>query len=293
MARGFLPVFLLYYFFLCASSGEATAVYPFLEFDFPGQEKMRPGDDYPSAGKGEVPAGSDLYTLRGQEDQPLAPRNEKKAPARPDWKGLGRDTLFFELYQPVVAGVFYLLPESVIGYTREQKKFSANKWWQHIKEPRADRDSFWLNFVAHPYWGAAFYMRARERGFNRLEAFGYSAFLSLVFEFQTESLFEPPSYNDMIATPVLGAFVGIFFFEPLREYVKSKARLAWYDHLTLGITDPLGAANSALERWLGINSDIRVYYRPGDSRQPARCFEETGRDCLRPPEIGFLYTTRW
>ncbi len=207
-----------------------------------------------------------------------------------DWKGMRRDTAFFLLYQPLIVGTFYLLPESVIGYTREQKKLSAHKWGDHILHPDWDRDAFWLNFIAHPYWGASFYIRARERGFSRLGGFAYAALLSAVFEFATESLFERPSYNDLIVTPLLGSFVGAVIFEPVRDYIRSKPRLAWYDHVVLGATDLLGTANKYMERLLGTESTIRVHYRPSaESRHDPR----GEMRFLRGQGFGLEYIVAW
>jgi hypothetical protein len=58
--------------------------------------------------------------------------------------------------------------------------------------------------------------------------------------------------------------LGALLFEPIRERILGKPELRWCDHLTLTVTDPLGAANSVLERSLGIQTDIRVqFFLPG------------------------------
>jgi hypothetical protein len=61
---------------------------------------------------------------------------------------------------------------------------------------------------------------------------------------------------------VAGALVGALVFEPIRARIKAKPELKWYDHLTLTLTDPLGAGNRVFERLLGIKTDIRVQLRP-------------------------------
>jgi hypothetical protein len=70
--------------------------------------------------------------------------------------------------------------------------------------------------------------------------------------------FERPSYQDLIVTPVGGILIGKFIFEPIRASIKSKTELAWFDHLLLILTDPLGAANGLVDRSLGIKSNVRV-----------------------------------
>jgi hypothetical protein len=176
----------------------------------------------------------------------------------PDWKGAGRDTVYLIGYQVVVAGALYLLPESVTNWTDEQKRATVNKWADNVQSATWDTDEPWLNYLAHPYWGATYYIRARERGFGEFGSFLYSAFLSALYEYGIEAFFEQPSYQDLIVTPVGGILVGKFVFEPIRASIKSKTELAWYDNLLLVLTDPLGAANRFVDRSLGIKSETRL-----------------------------------
>jgi hypothetical protein len=52
--------------------------------------------------------------------------------------------------------------------------------------------------------------------------------------------------------------LGGFVFEPLRNWIRRKPELKWYDHVGLIATDPIGALNYMAESLLGIKSDIRV-----------------------------------
>jgi hypothetical protein len=158
----------------------------------------------------------------------------------------------------VVAGALYLLPESVTKWTDEQKRSTANKWAENVQSATWDNDPVWINYIGHPYWGATYYIRARERGFGEFGSFWYSAFLSALYEYGIEAFFERPSYQDLIVTPVGGILIGKFIFEPIRASIKSKTELAWHDHLLLILTDPLGAANGLVDRSLGIKSNVRV-----------------------------------
>jgi hypothetical protein len=179
-----------------------------------------------------------------------------------DWGGLGRDTVFFMGYQFVAIGIIYLLPESVSGWSEEQKDITFERWWENVQHPTWDEDRWYLNYIGHPYFGAVYYIRARERGFGAFGSFWYAALLSTLYEFGAEALFERPSYQDLIATPVGGALLGAFVFEPLRQRIKSKSERKWYDHLALTLTDPLGAANSLFERVLGLKAEVRIQFRP-------------------------------
>jgi hypothetical protein len=211
---------------------------------------------------GEKGRGAEALLL--VQDEPGVSAYENKAPRAfgRDWGGLGRDTAFFMGYQVVAAGVTYLLPESVSKWTAEQKKPSVRRWWENVQHPVWDRDNVYVNYIGHPYFGAAYYIRARERGFGILGSFWYAALLSCLYEFGVEAFFEWPSYQDLIVTPVGGALLGAFIFEPIRERIKVKPERQWYDHLALTLTDPLGAANGILERVLGIQAEMRVQVRP-------------------------------
>jgi hypothetical protein len=191
-------------------------------------------------------------------------------PAARDWPGLARDMAFLLSYQVVAVGGIYLLPESVSNWDSDDKDTRASKWLENIQDPRWDKDDWFVNYVAHPYVGAIYYTRARERGFSKGGAFVFSAVASAAYEFGVEALFEHPSYQDLIVTPVAGALLGAFVFEPIRTRLKSKADRRWYEDFTLFATDPLGVINGALERLLGIKSELRVAPRAatGTDRRP-------------------------
>jgi Domain of unknown function (DUF3943) len=189
-------------------------------------------------------------------------------PLEPDWAGLSRDMAFLLGYQIITVGALYLLPESVSSWSSDNKEASASKWLENVQEPRWDKDGVFMNYIAHPYVGAVYYTRARERGFGKPGAFVFSAVASAAYEFGVEALFEHPSYQDLIVTPVAGALLGAFVFEPVRTYLKSKADRRWYEDVTLFATDPLGAINGALERLLGIKSQLRVAPRGDGAGQP-------------------------
>ena len=114
-------------------------------------------------------------------------------PARvsgPDWPGIGRDTAFFLGYQVVGVAVIYAIPG---GFKRPSNEVSLETWWDNVKTPPVWDDDHWTtNYITHPYWGAAYYIRARERGFGKLASFGYSALLSTLFEYGAEAFFEVP-----------------------------------------------------------------------------------------------------
>jgi Domain of unknown function (DUF3943) len=174
-----------------------------------------------------------------------------------DWLGLGRDTALIFGYQVVTIGVFYVLPESVSKWSADAKNNIFSRWWHNVQNPHWDTDSFGINYIGHPYFGSAYYARARERGFGEFDSFVYAALASAMYEFGTEALFERPSYQDLIVTPIGGALLGLAL-EPVRTWIKLKPDPKWYDQLFLAATDPIGLLNGMFEKALGIKSDLRV-----------------------------------
>jgi len=237
-----------------------------------------------SLGKTDPDAG---YTLLN-EGEGTSPDSSQKEPGKPqrDWKGIGRDTAFFLGYQVVFAGILYLMPESVTNWTDEQKKATVNKWAHNVQEAVWDDDEWWINYIGHPYFGATYYIRARERGFGEFGSFAYAALLSACYEYGIEAFFEHPSYQDLIFTPVGGYLLGKFVFEPIRDMIKVKPQLKWYDHAGLILTDPLGALNSVFERLFGIQSDIRVRFHSPDLGRQMIVDSSEGRS-LRWQEVKF------
>jgi Domain of unknown function (DUF3943) len=220
------------------------------------------------------------------EDEPDVAQDEGVAPSEVvrDWRGLGRDTAFFLGYQAIGAGIWFLTPESVSQWTAEQRRTSLQKWWENVRHPQWDPDTWYVNYLGHPYFGAIGYIRARERHFGAFGGFWYAALLSGLYEFGIEAMFERPSYQDLIVTPVGGLLVGALLFEPIREYILRKPELRWYDHIPLALTDPLGVSNSIFERLLGIQTDIRVQLRLPTSTPHMRFDEPTARSLNRPLE---------
>ncbi|MHB1187279.1 DUF3943 domain-containing protein [Thiobacillus sp.] len=191
--------------------------------------------------------------------QPDGYRWRGPAPTQPDWPGAGRDTAYFLGYQFAAITVLYVAPESISGWDSEQKSnYSFDKWRHNVSEPVWDEDRWWINYILHPYWGGAYYIRARERGLDRAQAFLYSALLSTLFEYGAEALAEPVSIQDLIVTPVVGALVGEYLFSPLRERIRAKpGKLVWSDKAILFITDPLGVINAETDRLLGVKTTLQ------------------------------------
>ena len=229
----------------------------------------------------------------------ITPEATSEQPATtPDWKGVRRDTLYFLGYQVVAIGVLYTLPESVTGWDKDTAGFS--KWWDNVSDPRRDPDDWYLNWITHPYWGAAYYIRGRERGLSRWQSFGYSALLSTLYEYGAEAFFEQPSYQDLWITPVIGSLLGEFVFSPLRESIKAKPDGPdGMDKFLLVLTDPLGAANELTDRIFGVETQVSLVPMGATrlSRSPTRPLATTispgSRVAWPHPDSGRLRGVTW
>lgn len=192
-------------------------------------------------------------------EQPDAYDWRSVPPSAPDWRGVRRDTGYFLGYQFVAIGVLYVAPESVSGWSEEQKEdYDFEKWRNNVSEPVWDEDAWWLNYILHPYWGGAYYIRARERGLDRVQSFWFSALVSALYEYGAEALAEPVSIQDLLVTPLGGFVVGEYLFAPLRERIRAKpGALGWSDKAILVATDPLGVINAGIDDFLGVESTLQ------------------------------------
>lgn len=111
----------------------------------------------------------------------------------------------------VALGVLYCLPENITKWDRDKKiRELPDDWWQNVKRrPVWDKDNWFINYVGHPYCGAAYYQMARKSGYGQLSSFAYSAAVStLYWEYGLEAFAERPSIQDLIVTPVGGWVLG-------------------------------------------------------------------------------------
>jgi hypothetical protein len=213
----------------------------------------------------------------------------------PDKKGRRSDTYHFLAYQAVSITILYALPESVTGWTQEQKdEYSLSKWWYNVRHPQWDGDDFYINYILHPYWGATYYVRSRERGFDRRSSFWYSAGMSAAYEFGVEALFEEVSIQDLIVTPVGGWFVGEYFMD-VRDRIEARhdgvSKMPFRDRFVLVMTDPLGELNHVVDGWFGIGNNLTImpYQYPS-----SLSFEPGYASTERPGKVyGLTIEYRW
>ena len=112
----------------------------------------------------------------------------------------------------------YVMPESFSKWPQEKKDLSPDKLWERYDGnvfsggPVWDNDEWEVNYIGHPYFGAAYYSHAMNRDFTRLESLSYSFMMSTcLYEYGLEAFFEDPSIQDLFVTPLAGALFGEVF----------------------------------------------------------------------------------
>lgn len=173
-----------------------------------------------------------------------------------------------------VIAFLYFMPEDFSKWPDEKKDLSPEKLWERYDKnvsngPVWDEDEWEVNYIGHPYFGAAYYTHAKQKSFNRLEALGYSFMMSTcLYEYGMEAFFEDPSIQDLIVTPLFGAVFGEIFLA-LKEKIRRN------DHEVLGskilgstcsyLLDPIGATlkpiNDFNDKYSKLHMDANYYSR--------------------------------
>ena len=118
------------------------------------------------------------------------------------------------------------------------------KWHQHVKEgPVTDKDDLFLNYIAHPYVGAWYYMAGRSSGVGIFGSFLYSfAFSTFFWEYGIEAFAEIPSKQDLIITPIGGSILGEGFYILKRHIIENDYELLnskFFGKLMIWLMDPV------------------------------------------------------
>ncbi len=169
----------------------------------------------------------------------------------------------------------YVMPESFSKWPEEKKDLSPdNLWYRYDKNvfsggPVWDKDEWEVNYIGHPYFGAAYYTHAMNKNYTRLESLTYSFMMSTcLYEYGLEAFFEDPSIQDIFVTPLGGALFGEAFIY-LRDGIKSN------DNKVLGskalgsvcmfMLDPISATlepiNRFNEKFTKLHMESRYYSR--------------------------------
>lgn len=165
----------------------------------------------------------------------------------------------------VALGLLYIMPESFTNWDKSEiapdKLFS--KWWDNVSSgPVMDEDDFFLNYVTHPYWGAAYYMSARSSGASAPYSFLFSFIASTFFwEYGVEAFAEVPSIQDLIITPVIGSIIGEGFYLSKRHILSNDYNLLnskILGHVAVFLMDPINEVASLFIKDSNAKNDLII-----------------------------------
>jgi hypothetical protein len=150
-------------------------------------------------------------------------------------------------------GLLYAMPESFTGWDKSSMSFKNifGKWWDNVAVgPVFDKDNWVMNYVAHPYCGAIYYMDTRSAGYNAVHSFLFSIGMStFMWEYGFEAFAEVPSINDLLITPIAGSVIGELFYLIKRKIVQNDEKVLnspFIGHTILFLIDPI----NEVSHWL-------------------------------------------
>jgi hypothetical protein len=154
----------------------------------------------------------------------------------------------------------YFMPESFSKWPDEKKDMSPNKLWERYDKnvfssggPVWDSDKWEVNYIGHPYFGAAYYSHAMNKDFTRLESLTYSFMMSTcMYEYGLEAFFEDPSIQDIFVTPLGGAIFGEVFIAMKNGIISNERKVLsskTLGSLCLFMLDPISATLEPINRF--------------------------------------------
>ncbi len=134
----------------------------------------------------------------------------EELPAR--YRRVIEDTIYVQFAMMAAIGALVLMPESISKWDQDklQEQSAGSRWVENVTtKPVWDEDEWAINYIGHPVSGAVYYALARNEGMSIFESAAYSTILSTFFwEYGYESFAESPSIQDLVFTPLIGAFLG-------------------------------------------------------------------------------------
>lgn len=213
-------------------------------------------------------AGNTMNLNEGNIDTEVAvnlTKNMNKSPYRitlfspeenEDGQRLFEQTMLILALAPTVAYGMTFLPEDITGWDGENDVTLAEQWKKSVSGgPVWDDDDWYINYIGHPYFGGVYYQVARNSGYNQWNSFTYSALMSAFYwEYGVEAVFERPSIQDMVVTPVLGWVYGEWAHQMQKEILADGGRAlgsTFWGSTALFFLDPVDNIAIGLNKLFG------------------------------------------
>ena len=134
-------------------------------------------------------------------------------------------------------------------------QYNIQKGWEW------DTDRFGINFIGHPYSGTLSFNAGRANGYNYYQSFGFSVVGSLLWEYFGENT--RPSYNDIINTPVNGAFLGEILYRLSSNILDDRTRgfQRVSREILAGLINPVRGINRLLQGKTFRTTNKEVYQK--------------------------------
>lgn len=239
------------------------------------QDPVKPDTTIPAKRDTTVPAKADtVKRVKGNDDKQLEEIKARKVQLHSDSAGnepkksalvdttvtnkygdlLVDDTAYnkrYHFWRPTieVLGIFGLTwAVDRYALNADYARIGISTWQYNLKEEwEWDHDRFGINFIAHPYSGSLTFNAARSNGYNFLQSFPFALAGSLMWEYFGENT--RPSFNDVINTPVNGAFLGEILYRLSSNLLDDRSRGAnrVFREIAAGLVDPIRGFNRLLQ----------------------------------------------
>jgi hypothetical protein len=134
-------------------------------------------------------------------------------------------------------------------------KYNIRKGWEW------DTDRFGVNFIGHPYSGTLSFNAGRSNGYNYFQSGAFAVGGSLMWEYFCENT--RPSYNDIVNTPVNGAFIGEILYRLSSNLLDDRTggleRVS--REVLAGLIDPMRGINRILQGKTFTKTNKEVYQK--------------------------------
>lgn len=149
----------------------------------------------------------------------------------------------------------YILNEEYARVNTKTWKYNFRNGWEW------DVDRFGINFIGHPYSGTMSFNAGRANGYNYFQSSLMAVGGSLMWEYFGETTL--PSYNDIINTPVNGAFIGEIMYRLSSNILDDRTRgiQRFSRELAAGLINPIRGVNRLLQGKTFKRTNKEVYQK--------------------------------
>jgi hypothetical protein len=157
------------------------------------------------------------------------------------------------------ANVFnWALSRYIFNY--DWARISTQTWKDNLKKGwEWDSDRFGINFIGHPHTGSIYFNVARSNGYSYWSSLPFAVAGSFMWEYFGENT--RPSKNDLVNTPVSGAFLGEILYRISSNILDDRKRgkqRVWRE-IFAGLINPTRALNRFTQKKMFSVTPLDVY----------------------------------